>query len=198
MSFVHCGGIIHRDLKPANVLLDPISHYPKIADFGWSREGDTNFRSIPLSLSPWIGLTITATGWAGSPLYMAPEVMGGGHYSNTADVFSFGALLYEIVTGKQPRQDVEDSQIGVYELFGKVLSGSREAIPDTVEPFTADLIRRCWDGNADDRPTFLDIFNDLRANLFKLFSTVDPEAVDRFLRSLVWSQWIGENAPALL
>jgi serine/threonine protein kinase len=42
MYFVHCGRIIHRDLKPANVLLDPISHYPKIADFGLSREANAN------------------------------------------------------------------------------------------------------------------------------------------------------------
>jgi hypothetical protein len=74
---------------------------------------------------------------------------------------------------------------GVNELFGKVRSGSREAIPDTVEAFTAGLIGRCWDGNPDHRPTFLEISNDLQANRFKLFSTVDPEAVERFFQSLV-------------
>jgi serine/threonine protein kinase len=129
---------------------------------------------------------------------MAPEVIGYGHYSNKADVFSFGALLYEIVTGRQPRQDIADDQNGVYELYEKMLSGSREAITDTVEAFTVDLIRRCWAGDPVDRPTFLDIFNHLLANRFKLFSTVDPESVDNFLRSLVWSQSITENAPALL
>jgi serine/threonine protein kinase len=72
LYFVYCGSIIHRDLKPASVLLDPISHYPKIANFGWSRESDTNFTTTGLSLSPCIGLTVTATGLSGSPFYMAP------------------------------------------------------------------------------------------------------------------------------
>jgi serine/threonine protein kinase len=225
MCFVHCGGIIHRDLKPANILLDPISHYPKIADFGLSREGsvavsmtggtDTplhivsetaiadpgSVRGTPSDISPEISIAeptipdysapcqqdprIVMTETVGSPMYMAPEVISGGYYSNKADVFSFGAVLYELVTGQQPRQDVEDTWSGIFELYGKVIGGSRAPIPDTVERFTADLIRRCWDGNPDNRPTFLEIFNEMRANRFKLFSAVDPQAVEQFLQTLL-------------
>jgi serine/threonine protein kinase len=190
MYFVHCGGIIHRDLKPANVLLDPLSHYPKIADFGWSREGGdtdriTEGRVARLDLGDERNLTLSGTGYAGSPLYMAPEVMThGGHYSYEADVFSFGIVLYEIVTGKQPCHGVEDASNPVSELFVKVRSGSREAIPETVEPFVAGLISRCWSGDPRHRPTFLSIFNELRANQFKTFRTVDPQAVEHYLQSL--------------
>jgi serine/threonine protein kinase len=166
MYFVHCGGIIHRDLKPANVLLDPISHYPKIADFGLSRQEEVNS---------------TMTGGQGTPLYMAPEIINGDRYSNKADVFSFGVLLYEIVTGKQPLQNSGGS---AFRLFAKVTAGSRETIPDTVEHLTAGLISRCWDANPDDRPTFLEIFNELRKNQFKLFNTVDPQGVEYFLKLL--------------
>jgi hypothetical protein len=74
---------------------------------------------------------------------------------------------------------------GVYELYEKVLSGVREPIPETVEPFTASLINRCWNENPDDRPTFLEIFDELQEHRFKLFSTVDPEAVRHCLYSLV-------------
>jgi serine/threonine protein kinase len=122
---------------------------------------------------------------AGSPLYIAPERIAGPHYSKKVDVFSFGVLLYEIVTGKNPCQGVEDSSDGVYQLYEKVLSGNREEIPRTVEPFTASLISRCWNGNPDDRPTFLEIFDELRENRFRLFRTVDPEAVEQFLQSLM-------------
>jgi serine/threonine protein kinase len=166
MYFVHCGRIIHRDLKPANILLDPTSHCPKIADFGFSREEDPK---------------TTMSGGKGSPLYMAPEVMNAQRYSNKADVFSFGVLLYEMVTGRQPNQDCGGSG---FNFSVKVMSGSREKIPETVEPFTAGLISRCWAGDPDRRPTFQEIFDELQRNRFKVFSAVDSQAVERFLESL--------------
>jgi mitogen-activated protein kinase kinase kinase 9 len=167
MYLVHCGGIIHRDLKPANVLLDPTSHYPKIADFGLSRVEDTK---------------IAMTADTGTALYMAPQLIVGERYSNKADVFSFGVLLFEIVAGHPALQDSEGI---AFKLHSKVTSGSREKIPDTVEPFTAGLITRCWDGDPDHRPTFLEIFYELRENRFKVFNAVDPEDVEQFLRSLL-------------
>jgi hypothetical protein len=62
--------------------------------------------------------------------------------------------------------------------------GLREEIPDTVEPFTAGLIRSCWDADPDNRPTFPEIFRQLRESEFKIFSDVDKEAVGQFLQSL--------------
>jgi serine/threonine protein kinase len=167
MYLVHSGGIIHRDLKPANILLDPISHCPKIADFGLSREEDVN---------------VTMTHHTGTPLYMAPKVFVGERYSNKADIFSFGILLYEIVTGQKPLHGCGDSQ---FQLFSKISHGDREKIPDTVEPFTAGLIRRCWDGNPHRRPAFVEIFYELQANRFNVFDAVDSEAVEQFLQSLM-------------
>jgi serine/threonine protein kinase len=187
MYFVHCGGIIHRDLKPANVLLDQASHYPKIADFGLSREADLNSiitedTIAPLCIPPGIDKTMAMTGSVGSPLYMAPEIIAGRGYSSKADVFSFGVLLYEIVTGKQPRQDCGDASLSTF--YKKVTAGAREEISDTVEPFTASLINRCWDDDPHNRPSFLEIFDELRENHFKIFSAVDPEPVERYLQSL--------------
>jgi serine/threonine protein kinase len=166
MYFVHCRGIIHRDLKPANILLGPTSHCPKIADFGLSREEDTRAKM---------------TADRGTPLYMAPEIIKGDPYSNKVDVFSFGVLLYEIVTGRLPLQDSGGS---IFQLHAKVTAGSREQIPATVEPFTAGLISRCWDGDPAHRPTFQEIFDQLRRNRFRLFSTVDSQAVEQFLARL--------------
>jgi serine/threonine protein kinase len=167
MYLVHCGGIIHRDLKPTNILLDPTSHHPIIADFGLSRKQDVN---------------TTMTHSVGTPLYMAPEIFIGGRYSNKVDIFSFGVLLYEIVTGQKPLQDSGNIP---FKLFTKVTAGDRAKIPDTVEPFTRGLITRCWDGDPDHRPTFREIFCELRANRFKIFSAVDSLAVEQFLQSLL-------------
>jgi serine/threonine protein kinase len=169
MYLVHSGGIVHRDLKPANILLDPTSHCPIIADFGFSREED---------------VSVTMTSRKGTPLYMAPELFLDEHvhYSNKVDVFSFGVLLYEIVTGEKPFQDCGGI---AYRLFDKIRNGSRATIPDTVEPFIRGLISRCWDGNPERRPNFLDIFYELREHQFKIFPAVESQAVEQFLRSLL-------------
>jgi serine/threonine protein kinase len=167
MHFIHRGEIIHRDLKPANILLDPISHCPKIADFGLSRGENVN---------------ITMSHDVGTPLYRAPEIIIGTRYTNKVDIFSFGVLLFEIVTGRQPLQDCGGNE---FQLSMKVTAGAREKIPDTVERFTAGLISRCWDGDPGQRPTFREIFSELQANRFKLFSAVDSQAVEQFLQSLL-------------
>lgn len=91
VAYAHGQGVIHRDLKPANVLIDSAGH-PRVTDFGLAKRvsGDSG---------------MTATGQImGTPSYMPPEQASGriDEIGVTADVYSLGAILYEMLVGRPP------------------------------------------------------------------------------------------------
>jgi serine/threonine protein kinase len=87
IEYLHDRSIIYRDLKPENILLDTEGHV-KITDFGLSKVMySSNQKTYSL---------------CGTPEYMAPEVIQGKGYSQAADWFSFGSLIYDMLTGRPP------------------------------------------------------------------------------------------------
>ncbi|MBL8819289.1 MAG: serine/threonine protein kinase [Planctomyces sp.] len=91
VHYLHQRGIIHRDLKPSNILID-LENRPVITDFGLAKVFDTD------SLETRPGVIL------GTPSYMSPEQAAGQHQSVSvrSDVYSLGALMYEILTGRPP------------------------------------------------------------------------------------------------
>ena len=89
IEHAHRKGMIHRDLKPSNILIDE-SGQPLIADFGLvKRAGD--------------GSSLTSSGvLLGTPAYMAPEQVSGDEAAPGADIYSLGAILYQLLTGPSP------------------------------------------------------------------------------------------------
>jgi serine/threonine protein kinase len=91
LDHAHRKGVIHRDLKPGNiVLMDDESDFVKVVDFGLAKLNDTNRR-----------LTQSGELW-GSPPYMSPEHCQSKPEDERSDLYSFGAVMYEMLTGKDP------------------------------------------------------------------------------------------------
>lgn len=89
LAAAHAQGLIHRDIKPGNILLEPPHHRVKLTDFGLARATED--------------VKLTRTGFvSGTPLYMAPEQAVGGEADQRSDLFSLGAVLYEMCAGQPP------------------------------------------------------------------------------------------------
>ena len=174
MKYLHKKGIIHRDLKPENILVDDDLN-PKLCDFGLSR-------CFPHSLTKTEKMIMT--GNVGTPLYMAPEIIEGCElYGPGVDVYSFGILALEIVSGKEPYSELGKS-LNAFSLGMKVVNGYRPLIDDSVSEKMKKLILNCLSGNPDDRPSFDQIF-ELISNDFSYFNEkVDEEKINNYIKIL--------------
>ena len=100
LDYAHRHGIVHRDLKPSNVMLTPEGHV-KLLDFGTARRLPAAASSAPdgsLTATPSEGTLF------GTVIYMAPEQLEGCPADVQSDIFSFGLLFYELLTGAHPFQ----------------------------------------------------------------------------------------------
>jgi serine/threonine protein kinase len=95
LAAAHAAGVVHRDIKPSNVFLHqtPQGEMPKILDFGIAK----------MSREAALGQSLTVDGsLLGTPAYMAPERFRRGPYGPKSDVYSVGAMLYEMLSGRLP------------------------------------------------------------------------------------------------
>lgn len=141
LEYLHEHHIIHRDLKPHNILLS--ERHIKIGDFGLSRTFDNPDDMF--------------TTMCGSPMYMAPEVILSKTYTTSYDIWSFGVIIYELITKHHPypysnrRLLMEKVQKLVESMSNSVLDisfGSVSAISDEI----TSIIKRMLHKNPDKRP----------------------------------------------
>ena len=159
LSYLHSQNVLHRDLKSANVLINEAGH-AKLADFGLSKTLASGVR--------------TAVRHSLAVQWMPPEKLQRNVvYTAASDIYSYGVLLWELVTGQVPMKGLSDRAI-----IDKVLRGEREAIPSTVPTPFAQIIAECWQLNLERRPTIATIIQRLQAYHPAASSRAAPMAAD--------------------
>lgn len=137
MQYLHSQGILHRDLKSENLLLDE-EMCVKVADFGIS------------CLESQCG---SAKGFTGTYRWMAPEMIKEKQHTKKVDVYSFGIILWELLTALTPFDDLTAEQ-AAYAVCQK---NARPPLPSTCPRALRQLINRCWSKNPKKRPDFEEI-----------------------------------------
>ncbi|CAD8088086.1 unnamed protein product [Paramecium sonneborni] len=146
MNYLHGRKVMHCDLKSSNVLIDQ-NWNVKLCDFGLSR------------INKKIDHKINKGARIGTPHWMAPEIMRGETYQEKADVYSFGMILWEIITQQIPYEGLSQTQI-----IGSVGYGEDQvSIPShSNPPILLQLAKKCLKKNPIERPTFADIVNEIQ------------------------------------
>ena len=153
ISFLHKQDIAHRDLKPENILLDE-NKYSKIIDFGTGKYLYNDYQLI------------TQTAQIGTLKYMPPEYLRDGLFVKKSDVFSYGMIMYEIVTGIKPYKELEGKEMNIMSFTNKVVEEDlRPKFPDNINKSLKKLICKCWSKDINERPSFDDIIKILAFNI---------------------------------
>ncbi|KAK9126493.1 hypothetical protein Scep_015339 [Stephania cephalantha] len=145
MNYLHRRNppIVHRDLKSPNLLVDK-KYTVKVCDFGLSRLKANTFLSSKSA--------------AGTPEWMAPEVLRDEPSNEKSDVYSFGVILWEIMTLQPPWINLNPAQVVAAVGF----KNRRLEIPSNVNPEVAALIEICWASEPWKRPSFSSIMETLK------------------------------------
>jgi serine/threonine protein kinase len=184
MRFLHSRGFIHCDLKPDNILLD-WDWNVRIADFG--RSISLNNPEIPSLIHPDAADGISFI----DSYYFAPECYEN-RASQRSDVFSFGLILYELLTG-QPVFSKELTLINI--AFMVAVKYKLPDIPHFVLPSARELIMECWAEQPGDRPSFDEIVDRLKEMKFKVMPNVNSSKLSAFVKEIETMEALNAGIP---
>jgi serine/threonine protein kinase len=171
MRRVHATGSVHRDLKPSHILFD--ANW-EIRISGFAKDED-------------LGQTMNMA----DMVYRAPETMVSKTSSPAADVYAFAMVLWSIITGRRPQQELAQALKAPLGFMVKVRKGLRPPVDGLSGP-VAGLLERCWATDPADRPMFEGVLEDLRSIGYGVIEGADLGEVDEYLGRLTHYE---ENHP---
>ncbi|XP_063876752.1 mitogen-activated protein kinase kinase kinase 13-B-like isoform X5 [Scylla paramamosain] len=174
MNYLHQHKIIHRDLKSPNVLIGS-NQEVKISDFGTCRE--------------WNDVS-TRMSFAGTLAWMAPEVIRNEPCNEKVDIWSFGVVLWELLTCEIPYRDVDNSAI----IYGVGSSSLHLPIPSTCPDGFRLIVQMCWNSKPRNRPSFKYILMHLDIAAVEIRST-PPETY--FKTQMSWKAEIRQQMASM-
>jgi serine/threonine-protein kinase len=181
LDAAHEQGIVHRDLKPANVLVTP-DGVVKVVDFGLARSTAVSGPTPDSSASPTLTVQGTREGVIlGTAAYMSPEQAKGRPVDKRTDLWAFGAILYEMLTGRRAFEGEDVSDI-LANILTKAPDWSR--LPESTPGAVVRLLRRCLE---KDRKQRLDSAAVARFEIDEVLSAGSTVAKSRGGRSPRWS-----------
>ena len=187
MAYAHDKGVLHRDLKPANVMVGRFGEV-YVMDWGLAKVlGQSDRHDLRIATQPGTGASVLATArqrdsegetgssvvsmdgqQLGTPSYMAPEQARSEELDQRADVYSIGAMIYELLTGRAP-YTVPGARQPAYRVLNDVVDGPPKRIEDLQKGVPAELVaivERAMARERGDRyANVLDLAADLRAFL---------------------------------
>jgi serine/threonine protein kinase len=197
LEAAHEKGIIHRDLKPANVKLTPEGNV-KVLDFGLATTFQEEIAAADPSHSPTITQKMTRPGVIlGTAAYMSPEQARGRHVDKRADIWAFGVVVFEMLTGNRlfSGETISDTLASVLKT-----DPPWTTLPAAVPPDLRRLLRQCLEKDVKRR---LQAIGDARIQVEDLLSGASGESVEATISPPLrfwqrWQPWAGVTGTLII